>query len=428
MYKEFEEVKKETLSFEDGSEAKYELIIEAPYALEPVYYWTINTLKRDFDYSKIIKNEEWISVPVRSPEFEKWQRSLAYSMEEAMKIVGQIHNVVQGLSKTLHDYSRVKELLELADKKKNPDEIALKGLWVDFVDSRSGASIANMIKKYSMYGLRDLFFKVNSVEEVDNLVKKGITNQRIASILKRKIEEYKAWKKNWIIHVKNLAKILEERIKSAKGTINMYKEWVRPFLKAVRRTVTRVEPLQAETLEVGSNIYSVAEILAPKGFDFKNLKSDYGSFVPALGIHFEFIYGPSGQAPYVNTRIVYKPFIFKLDDFLKELDEWEKDIVDEWIEQTALGEKLINEEDVLKWEKEKKKESYVEKWKEKYLKKVKKEEGKEEYVKPFNMRIQDFFYEKFKKSYDYKKAKEDILKEAWSIYELTKKNFGLLFW
>ena len=393
----------------------YELHVGA--MLEPFYYWILDFLRVNLKY-KVVKGADYYNISSRAPEFSSMLQAIHLSVSDASSLLQQIGVILKGIVAMKQDYQRIKECLDYYEKaKKPPGELVLKGIWVDFVDTKTGAaSIAQVTRSLPFYTVRDWFFRVDSEKDIDKLP----TNERVKNFLKRKLREYKTWKKMWYESLKEMLEIIEERIRASTETVNLYKEWVKPFIRNVQRLQMRVEPISPELITVGGNIYAVVELLAYKGFDETTLRCEYGRWVPCIELQF-LIRGSSPPGRYVRTELLMRAVLMDIETFLKQLDEWKKDPVEEWFKKLMLTYKFSAERKKL--EKEKKG----------------KEKGKEEeslYEKWKKRRAWTLFYKLSGADYRDKKRATEVLigspespgGDLFTLYDILKKAFGMLSW
>jgi len=377
---------------------EYRLIYElhAGAVFEPFYYWILDFLRVNLKY-KVVKGADYYNISARAPEFYSMLQAIHLSMADASSFLAQIGTILKGIVAMKQDYQRIKECLDYYEKaKKPPGELVLKGLWVDFVDVKTGASsITQVTRNLPFFTVRDWFFRVNSVEEIDKLP----TNERVKNFLKRKFLEYQTWKKMWYESLKEMLQIIEERIKASSETVNLYKEWVKPLIRNVQSLQMRVEPISPELVTIGGNIYGVVELLAYKGFDEVKLKSEFGNFVPCIQLQF-LIRGSSPPGRYMRTELLLRSVLMDLDTFIQQLEEWKKDPVEEWFKRL-----------VLTYSKQEVKEEKIEK--------------QERKVKKSRLR---FLYYLSGAEYRDRNMALKALQDLDTLYDTLKKAFGMLTW
>jgi hypothetical protein len=381
----------------------WELTYDSGAALEPFYYWLLDYTKNiGMDVVKLIDS---YSFSYRSPEWQNQQTKMHYTLQDATGLMASIGQIIKSIVAVKKDYQRVKEALEYYGKgDKTPDDIVLKGIWMDNVDPRSGpASIAQATKNLQFFSTRDWFFRVSSEKEIDELP----TNDRIKNYLKRKLKEYETWKKGWRESLEDMKKILEERIKSQESTVDIYKKWVAPMVRDIEGLSQKQQPFDPNLLKIGSSVYGEVKLVA-----YKENKDDFPEFIAAVELDMTM----RGTSPSAITKTIVKiqPVVYKKEDFEKKLEEWQVDPVDRWIKNLMLEYKFTEEE-----KKEEKSKTFVEdiikSIQENYGRKKEKKEGR---------RIQLFSMSK----YNIKKAKEYSLNKGWSIYDTAKKSFFSLSW
>lgn len=404
---------------------KRTIVFESANALENFYYSVVDFLKKNG--LSVMKVLDTYNFSPRSQEWSFMTTKYTEQVRSANEILSAIGTIIRGLTAMKRDYQRVKECLDYYDKtKKDPDEIVLKGIWRDFVDSKTGpASLAQLARSdLQFFTIMDWFLKIKDAKSIDELP----TNDRIKNILKRKFREYQVWKSHWKETLLELKEIMEERIKASYETINMYKKWVEPILRNVKAVTMQVEPISPELISIGGSVYAQVRLVAYKYYDEKKgkaflpnpkdpKKKEEIEYVPVLTIDFT-LRGTSPKG-FMKTTMEIKPIVYPIDEFKKRIEEWKKDPIDEWIKRLMLNYEFSPEG--VK-EKEKKEESEFEKFKKSFNETIEK-------IREFRKNISEKFGgKKVKKFGVLDKLKKEISSLATDLYETVKKEFGMYHW
>lgn len=449
----------------------YELIWSAPDAMEEGYFWITDFMeKRGFN---IIKPMEVFRFGIRTPEWQQTQQKLQGEMNMATGLLNQITQKMRLLTGMYSQKQKVTQMLRLYKEGKEPDEFALKGLWVDYVDAKTaGASIIGYERNYEYITLRDLFFSCKTYEEID----KSPVNEKVKIVAKRKLAQYLKWREEWQVTLKKAFDIIEEEIKRYENEVELYKEWVKPILKDITLLQMRsipepkikwqADPYIVEMVNQGTGFIKVIgwfgikeddinksiEKLNKKEKELKKqagvklpflgelggakdklgdedyeeeakelmLKNKYGLWVPIMQLNFYTGFTAAPQPKWSGYKMAATVKVISLDLFLKNWrEDWTVDPGEKWINQVL---------DPLNKAKEEAEEA------------SKPEEAgivqMTNSIKNFfdktadfiNKIIRFFTYSSHEIYLKKEKAKEDLWGKSWTIYEKFKKAHAMLTW
>jgi hypothetical protein len=202
------------------------LIFGSSEALEPFYYRVLYALRNNRQYQVIKKINDYYNIGPNTQQFGFATSNLRQDISSASGLLGQIGQIVKSIVGMRKDKQRIDECLAYYNKGGKPDEIVLKGLWADFVDSKTGpASLTQASQKLEYFVARDWFFMINSSKEALDL--KDVPNN-VKTFLAKKYREYEVWKKEWKKRLEEMQAILDQQIKASKQTVNLYKKWIGP--------------------------------------------------------------------------------------------------------------------------------------------------------------------------------------------------------
>jgi|GEM_PF-1593574 len=342
----------------------YQLRLASGDALEPFYYRILYALRNNRQYKVIKKVKDYYNIGPNTQQFGFASQNMRQDISSASSLLGQIGQVVKSIVAMKKDKQRIDECLGYFKDKGKPNDLVLKGLWADFVDSKTGAaSLAQAAQKLEFFVARDWFFKANSVKELEDL--EGVTGN-LKNFLIKKYREYDEWKKNWKPRLEDMKGIIDQQIKASKKTVDLYKQWIQPLLRNVEALKMAPDPLNPDLLKIGGSTYSEVEIVAwhkvePRyggrvSFTYepldpdKALKKDMGEkgkalfggkdvpFMPLIHIVLTLRAAKDGTT---ETVVDFYSKVYDKKRF-EELywDEWVKDSADEWIDNLMLKEEL----------------------------------------------------------------------------------------
>ncbi len=438
---------------------KYKLTYGAGNALEPFYYRILYSLDT-LGIKQVKKVYDWYNISPKTQEFGFASQNLRQEMASASQLLGQIGTVAKSLAALRKDQQRINECLEYYNHEGKLDEVTLKGIWVDFVDVKSGAaSFVNAAKNLDLYVARDWFFKIKDLKELET-IPKGVITDVVRHFLARKFREYEVWKKHWKQSLLQFKKIIDQQYQATKKSIELYRQWVQPLLYNVESLKMRGKyMLDPELLKIGSNLLSEVMLVAwsPKNYvEPKNLlqaKEEYAKkkkereerkargepvldyipfgkayayddlgrqvevpFVPVIEIKLKLV-GPS-NTQYMTTIAEIAGKIYTIEEFEDKLfDEWNRDPAEEWIKALLLREGIELEEEEKKEEKKKVELFPGQEFLELLISKLKFRPKKKPGI---SKRLTDHMI-----MYYVKKAAKDLNKRTWLVYFILKKSFGM---
>ncbi len=411
----------------------FKLIFGSGDLFEPFYNRILYSLRNNRSYTVIKKVLDYYNVSPNSQQFGFATQNLRQEISSASGLLGQIGQIVKSFVAMKKDAQRIKECLEYYEDNGKPNEVILKGIWVDLVDSKSGpASLNQAAQKLEFYVARDWFFRVNSIKEIEAL---DVPNN-LKTFLIRKYGEYEHWKRNWKPRLEEMDKIINAQLEASIQTINLYKKWAQPLLRNIETLRMTPSPLNPDLLKISGKAYSQVELVAwhklllDKGgsvsFTYEPYKDavereigDKGKilfhgktvpFMPLVDIVLTLRRGTQG---YMETVIDFYAKLIDKKRF-EELywDQWNKDPADEWINNLLLNKELefgIKREE--KKEEESKDESFFS-----FLSKP-----FELLKRPKKKELSEYELDKLIKS-----AGGEVSKDVALVYFLVKKSFGML--
>ncbi|MBI2148807.1 hypothetical protein HYU23_03940 [Candidatus Woesearchaeota archaeon] len=231
--------------------ANYNLIYDSlSEGLEPIYFWTLDTMRDSPPAGiglEVWKGTEEFEASVTSGYFGEIGQRSTLMQQKAMEYLGTINNIIKSVLNLIYDlkefeiklkpYDELKDS-SLSEEKKRSALYALKGIWMDQVDSRKGRGSINMlVQDLQFVTLRDAFFYIEKPEDIES--KKVDLNDRVKRILKIKLEEFNIWKEYSEKEIRKRYEIEKTYLKSQYGTIKLYTSWLKPYLIAAQKLKMR---------------------------------------------------------------------------------------------------------------------------------------------------------------------------------------------
>ncbi len=213
-------------------------------SLEEHYFWIKDTLE-EFGFIDIEKIVDTFTASEQSAFFGSAQQRLGIQQDKASSYLAVIGKMVKELFQIVRDIKLLEEREVLYKKSKKGDDAAektLKGVWIDFVDNGPG-----QLKASSVYGLAaqigynilpDLFFSAPAALKLDDVgayVKKLDFNEKVKTVLIRKLEMFIAWRDATEKEITSKKRFTIQYLRQHYNSIKLYMDWVKPYLRNVKR-------------------------------------------------------------------------------------------------------------------------------------------------------------------------------------------------
>ncbi len=234
---------------------KYYLVYETPHeAIEPLYYSIIQTLG-SLGYPKVLKITDLFTASEHSSFWGSAAQRLGIQQDKVMTFLATIGKLVKDLFQLVREMRWIDERLNFYEGvKQNSEaaEITLKGIWVDLVDGvgpggqKTNQNLFSMATQLQFTTLPDFFFATHpkKLDQVDMLVDgvKGNPkmpglpcNEKVKEVLKRKLYAYVSWREETYKELLSRRTFTLHYLRQHNQVIQMYMNWVKPYLKAVER-------------------------------------------------------------------------------------------------------------------------------------------------------------------------------------------------
>lgn len=306
-------------------------------SVEHYYYWALDFLGV-LGFVTVDKVTDVFTAAEQSSFYGAGAQRLGLAQDKAGQYLATIGKMTKDMFSLVREIRWIDERLEIyraayghddkgkRDKKKKPlesAEVTLKGLWVDLVDGvvggqRTGSNLFTMASQLQFTALPDLFFGIHprNVDEVDEIVDKEAKgfNKQVRLALKRKLTSFLAWKKATYDEIQSRRTFTINYLRQHYQTIQMYVQWVKPYIKRIERMSTVESLLDAPRL-VGAFESTMVEIEILARMKAKKGKDEW----TVLLINFEYHTKPGmqysadggyhrGPLHIGNTRITWRSY------------------------------------------------------------------------------------------------------------------------
>lgn len=371
--------------------------------VEANYYWILRFMKAEGPHfgmemsgeeGNIMKLKDLSTAGEASAFWGSLETRRTVQQEKAQQMMMNIGNLVKVTFGMVRELRIIDERLKFYEESYKGDhsaEVVLKGVWSDQVEGgpKNPLSVMGMASQLGYATLPDLFFKITPktpedvTKEVDSL--KGI-NERIKTILKRKLKQFMEWKDKTNKELKTrrqfMLKYLRQHFNSIKVNIN----WLRPYLRNIRALSQKgsltdediVSAFETNKIEIELLGYKTKyTVTTTEGYDETHT---FHKYLPALLIQINFVAHPEmayqkeyqrGAIHLGRTEIRIKPHVTTY----KQIEEYKKTMEKEDLEllESYMGAVMSLKEELFK---------YLEEAGEKIEKEIE-EKPKESLLEPF---------------------------------------------
>lgn len=428
---------------------RYRVVFENPQqSIEGIYFWSLDHLRYGLGVAVVDKITDLFSASENSAFFGVAQQRLGLWQDKVTGFLATIGKMVKDLFQLVREIRIIKERLSYYIDSMNPAsstresaEITLKGIFIDLVEggAKSPASVYGLARELQFTTLPDLFFAIHpsTVKEIDPVVDKLDFNRKVREVLKRKLRQYLEWKESTLRELQTKEKFTLKYLRQHFEVIKMYINWVKPYLKQMRRIQT--EGTRTGTPElIAAFESSMIEIEVLGRFLPEGNKEVYGCTL----LTFEYRTRPSmsfvqegyqrGPIHVGETRVTFRSYMWDIDQieafkrFKAEEDLSLLGVVDKSVEAAmeALGDELMQYlkeageafEDAKKEEKKEEKRPGL-------LSTFFSISSKDKKKKPAKPKL-----DKFKREKEEDNAKSAAKFNCWTQYKNFKKAHGMVTW
>jgi len=244
------------------------LIYEAfNMSLEELYFWSLNHIRQDASFPKVIKVTDIFSASENSAFFGQTAQRLSIQEDRASGFLRGISEMIKTLFQIVRELRIIDERLEIYNnwKKSKSADVTLKGLFADFAENKGGqmqpGSLYHLSNQLGYATLPDLFFNtvVYDKDNVDKVVSKLSFNDSVKAVLRRKLYQFIVWKEKTEVELKARKKFQIKYLRQHYTIIKTYMGWVKPYLKHIKRLTMNEGQMQGPDL-IGSFETSTTEV------------------------------------------------------------------------------------------------------------------------------------------------------------------------
>ena len=302
---------------------RYKMVFQSNEAsIEEPYYWILSQLRVDLSFTQFHKTVDNMAASEQSSFWGAAQQRLKIQQDSISQYLATIGNMIKNLFQLVRELRIIDERIELYDKwdKSKSADVTLKGLYVDLVEgaTKNPGSVYGLAQNVGFTILPDLFFNthVHTPEAVDNVVDNMKYNVQVKNVLRRKLYSYVNWKEKTDKEIRARRKFQTKYLKQHWAAIKMYMEWLKPYLRNVRRmqmkekniesvdivsafetAVTEIEFIAAKETDTGTHpviLVSFRHLSSPQ-MNFK--KDQYAHKGPAHNGRIEMEFRAYGWTP-----------------------------------------------------------------------------------------------------------------------------------
>ncbi len=253
---------------------RYRLVYESQQAsIEHTYFWVYNHAMQDFGFGDVIKTLDTFSASENSSFWGLTEQRKGIQQDKASQFMAVIGRMTKELFQIVREIRILKERLRLYDgsnKGRAADDIALKGLWVDFAQSggrqQGGMNIYTMAQQLGFSTLPDLFFRtyVKEGDDVAKVVDKECKefNEKVREVLKRTLASYLSWKVETEKELRVRDRFTIKYLRQHWAAIRMYISWVKPYLRNVQKLSNPINDQDPELISSFEGALMEIEFLA----------------------------------------------------------------------------------------------------------------------------------------------------------------------
>lgn len=244
-------------------------------SLEELYFWSINHLRQDQGFPKLIKITDVFSASENSAFFGQSAQRLSIQEDRASGFLRGISELVKTLFQIVRELRNIDERLEPYKQWKGSRsaDSTLKGFFSDFAENKGGqmqpGSIYHLANQVGYASLPDLFFNtfVYDTSKIDNVVDSLTFNKNVKAVLKRKLFQFIVWKEKTEHELEARRKFQIKYLRQHYLVIKTYMSWVKPYLKHIKRLQMKDEHMESpdlissfETSETEIEVLAVKEL------------------------------------------------------------------------------------------------------------------------------------------------------------------------
>ncbi len=245
-------------------------------SIEEVYFWVLTHMRDDTGLVDVEKITDIFTASEQSAFWGASQQRLQIQQQNVQNYLATIGKLIKDLFQLVREMRIVDERLSLYQasnralkvplrqrRKSIPEEIVLRGYWVDMKDGgvKSPGSVYGLASTLGYTILPDLFFASPPLkkEEVAKYVDGLDFNLKVKDVLKKKLSAFCYWKEFTHKELENRKKFTVKYLRQHYNSIQLYISWVKPYLRNVKRLQQNFDKSLSEDI-IGSFEGSITEI------------------------------------------------------------------------------------------------------------------------------------------------------------------------
>ncbi len=252
---------------------KHKLSYDSPAdGLEPVYFWILDFASGAF--KEVEKLSDTFASSVGSGHFSELGQRMTLMQQQSTKLLGDVNTVLKSILGILYDLKEFKlklrpydSLTSKEEKEKTAATLSLKQTWMDTVDMKRGQGSINALTagQLDFATLRDAFMKAESEDQINKMD----LNDRVKRILIQRYFEFKTWRKESELSLRQRFAIEKNYLKSQVNSLKLYSKWMVPYLKAANQ-LSQKEMSNASLVNVFNTLMLELTLLAKDKYDPKD--------------------------------------------------------------------------------------------------------------------------------------------------------------
>jgi hypothetical protein len=247
-------------------------------SVEEVYFWLLASLREDWGMHDVKKITDIFTSSEQSAFWGQAQQRLSIQQGQVSNYLATIGKLTKELFQIVREMRILDERLDLYressrsieskgsvfDRRLSQSaEIVLKGYWVDLKDGgvKSPGSVYGLATTLGYTALPDIFFAAPAMRssEVDKYVDSLQFNMKTKDVLRKKLKAYILWKEYTQKEMENRRNFTLKFLRQHYNAIQLYINWVKPYMRNVGRLQQNFERTMSEDL-IGAFEGSVTEI------------------------------------------------------------------------------------------------------------------------------------------------------------------------
>ncbi len=229
-------------------------------SIEEAYFWTLEHVRNRCAMPYVVKTEDVFSAAENSAFFGVSQQRIGLQQDKVSQFLATIGKMIKEIFQLVRELRIIDERMEyyresysaIDPRRATAAEITLKGVYIDMVEqgAKNPASVYGMARELQFATLPDLFFSTEprTSQEVNPVVDGLLFNDMVKRVLKRKLYGYLKWKEHTYDELKNRRSFTLKYLNQHWEIIRMYMNWVRPYLRHVKRLTMDEERMKTPDL------------------------------------------------------------------------------------------------------------------------------------------------------------------------------------